>query len=203
VYSWDDASNNRALISGRSALIFNPLSAWASALKDNPPVGAQIWHHPLPAGKHGRWFPSISPFLGIWDFSWNKSAAKDLIAWLGERDQVKASVIASHGFDIPVFAGLTDFPIWAEAGPPKGTLLNYPLRPAHHAMAIVPGAPAPPPIAAGIFVQWVQPKFAGRGSRAPRALRRIAQPRCPWRQRVRHRSLRTVRRSRRSRPRNC
>ncbi|MFB9971642.1 ABC transporter substrate-binding protein [Pseudoroseomonas cervicalis] len=31
VFSWDDASNNRALISGRSALIFNPPSAWAVA----------------------------------------------------------------------------------------------------------------------------------------------------------------------------
>src|SRR5690606_18496137 len=31
VYAWDDASNNRALISGRSALIFNPPSTWAVA----------------------------------------------------------------------------------------------------------------------------------------------------------------------------
>jgi hypothetical protein len=148
VYTWNDASNNRALISGKSALIFNPPSAWASAVKDNPPVGAQIWHHPLPAGKHGRWLPWNPAFLGIWDFSPNKSAAKDLIAWLGERD--------------PVFTGLTDFPIWAEAGPPKGTLFNFPLRAAHHAKAIAPGAPAPPPIAAAVYAQWVLPKLAGR-----------------------------------------
>jgi ABC-type glycerol-3-phosphate transport system substrate-binding protein len=31
VWAWDDGSNNRALISGRSALIFNPPSAWAVA----------------------------------------------------------------------------------------------------------------------------------------------------------------------------
>ena len=36
VYSWDDASNNRALISGKSALIFNPPSAWVVAMRDNP-----------------------------------------------------------------------------------------------------------------------------------------------------------------------
>jgi hypothetical protein len=84
VYTWNNASNNRALISGKSALIFNPPSAWASAVKDNPPVGAQIWHYPLPAGKHGRWLPWIPAFLGIWDFGPNKSAAKDLVAWLGE-----------------------------------------------------------------------------------------------------------------------
>jgi ABC-type glycerol-3-phosphate transport system substrate-binding protein len=161
VFTWKEASNNRALISGKSALIFNPPSAWASAVKDDPPVGAQIWHHPLPAGKHGRWLPWDPAFLGIWDFSPNKSAAKDLIAWLGERDQVEASLIASRGYDIPVFTDLTDFQIWAEAGPPKGTLFNYPLRSAHHAKIIVPGAPAPPPIAAAIYTQWVLPKLAG------------------------------------------
>ena len=34
--SYDDASNNRALISGESALIWNPPSAWAVARRDNP-----------------------------------------------------------------------------------------------------------------------------------------------------------------------
>ena len=34
--SFDDASNNRALISGKSALIFNPPSAWAVAKRDAP-----------------------------------------------------------------------------------------------------------------------------------------------------------------------
>ena len=90
----------------------------------------------------------------------------ELSAWLGERDQVEASLIASQGYDIPVFTGLTGFRVWAEAGPPKGTLFNYPLRPAHHAKAIVPGAPAPPPIAAGIDAQWVLPKLAGRVTQA-------------------------------------
>jgi ABC-type glycerol-3-phosphate transport system substrate-binding protein len=37
--AYDDASNNRALISGKSALIFNPPSAWAVAVRDNRPVG--------------------------------------------------------------------------------------------------------------------------------------------------------------------
>ena len=41
-YSYDDASNNRALISGKSALIFNPPSAWAVAKRDNPPVGGGL-----------------------------------------------------------------------------------------------------------------------------------------------------------------
>ena len=140
----------------------NPPSAWPSAVKENPPVSAQIWHHPLPAGPGGRFLPWAPAFLAIWSFSRNKSAAKDLIAWLGEREQVEASLIASQGYDVPAFSGLADFPVWAEEGPPKGTLFNYPLRPAHRAAAIVPGQPAPPEIAASISGNWVLPKLGGR-----------------------------------------
>ena len=34
VYAWDDAGNNKALISGQASLIFNPPSAWAVAVRD-------------------------------------------------------------------------------------------------------------------------------------------------------------------------
>ncbi|MGH7152810.1 MAG: ABC transporter substrate-binding protein, partial [Acetobacteraceae bacterium] len=124
VYAWTSASNNRALISGKSALIFNPPSAWASAVKTNPTIGEQIWHHPLPGGKYGRFLPWGPTFLGIWNFSRNKTAAKELITWLGERAQVEATLVTSQGYDVPPFASLNDFPIWAEAEPPKGTLYN-------------------------------------------------------------------------------
>ena len=40
--SYDDASNNRALISGKSALIFNPPSAWAVAKRDAPRRGGGL-----------------------------------------------------------------------------------------------------------------------------------------------------------------
>jgi hypothetical protein len=162
VYTWNDASNNRALIAGKSALIFNPPSAWAGAVKDNPAVGEQIWHHPLPAGQRGRFLPWEPKFLAVWSFARNKSAARDLIAWLSERAQVEASLNASHGYDAPVFTSLTEFPIWAEAGPPKGTLYNCTLPPAHRAVPAVVGAPAPPTIARQISVQRVLPKLAAQ-----------------------------------------
>jgi len=38
VSAWDDASNNKWLISGRGALIMNPPSAWAVAKRDAPAV---------------------------------------------------------------------------------------------------------------------------------------------------------------------
>lgn len=39
--SWDDASNNKWLISGRGAMILNPPSAWAVAKRDAPQVAEQ------------------------------------------------------------------------------------------------------------------------------------------------------------------
>ena len=42
VPSWDDASNNKFLISGQGALIMNPPSAWAVAKRDAPKVAEQL-----------------------------------------------------------------------------------------------------------------------------------------------------------------
>jgi ABC-type glycerol-3-phosphate transport system substrate-binding protein len=162
VYSWDNASNNRALISGRSALIFNPPSAWAAALQDNRPVGEQIWHHPLPAGEHGRFAPFNSSFWGIWNFSKNKTAATELIEWLSQREQVERLCVGSQGYDVPPFMSMTNFPIWEQAGPPKGTLYNYPLKPGHHAEPSMAGWPAPPKIMAQIQNQAVMPQMIAR-----------------------------------------
>jgi hypothetical protein len=162
VYSWDNASNNRALISGRSALIFNPPSAWIAALQHNPAVAEQIWHHPLPAGPRGRYTPFAPAFWGIWKFSRNKTAARELIEWLSQREQVERLCAASRGYDIPPFISMTDFPVWAEEGPPKGTVYHYPIRPQHHAEPSVPGWPAPPRIANQITASAVMPKMIAR-----------------------------------------
>src|SRR5438128_686139 len=51
VFAWDDASNNKALISGQSALIFNAHSAWAVAKRDAPKVAEQLWTFPAQRGR--------------------------------------------------------------------------------------------------------------------------------------------------------
>ena len=67
--SYDDASNNRALISGKTALIFNPPSAWAVARRDNIKVAADCWTFPAPSGPKGRFVPTLSFFWGVYNFS--------------------------------------------------------------------------------------------------------------------------------------
>jgi ABC-type glycerol-3-phosphate transport system substrate-binding protein len=73
--SYDDASNNRALISGQSALIFNPPSAWAVAKRDAPAIAADTRSFQAPAGTEGRFAPYLPYFWGVWGFSKNKTAA--------------------------------------------------------------------------------------------------------------------------------
>ena len=49
--AWDDASNNKWLISGTGALIFNPPSAWAVAKRDAPQVAEKCWTTASPRGR--------------------------------------------------------------------------------------------------------------------------------------------------------
>ena len=160
VVGWDNASNNKALIAGKSALIMNPPSAWAVAKRDNPKVAEQLWTFPSPRGPKGRYEPYLPYFWGIWKFSKNKTAAKSLLLHISERSAVEKTVAASQGYDIPAFAGLRNFKTWAEEGPPKGTLYHYPPKPDQ--ILSVAGYPAPPKIAVQIYTQALMTKMVAR-----------------------------------------
>lgn len=152
--SYDDASNNRALISGDAALVCNPPSAWAVALRDNRPVAEDSWTMSMPKGPKGRMVPSLFYLWGIWKFAPNKSAAKELILYLSEREQVEERCSAVAGYDIPPFDSMLDFKVWVETGPPKGVVYNYPIRKgvAEPWIAMVP---APPNIAVQAYNQGI------------------------------------------------
>jgi hypothetical protein len=160
--SYDDASNNRALISGKSALIFNPPSAWAVAVRDNPAVGADCWTFPTPSGPKGRFVPTQTYFWGVYNFSQNKSAGKDLVEFLMQRDNVEARDITSSGYDLPPYAKLTDFKVWEEVGPPKGTVYNYPIRPGGGQKPSLTASEAAPEVAVQIYNRGVHNQMFAR-----------------------------------------
>jgi hypothetical protein len=160
--SYDDASNNRALISGKSALIFNPPSAWAVAKRDAPAVAADCWTFPAPSGPKGRFVPTQSYFWGTYSFSPNKSAGKDLVEFLMQRENVEARDIASEGYDLPPYAKLNDFKIWEEVGPPKGTVFNYPLRSASGQKPSLTASEAAPEVAVQIYNRGVHNQMFAR-----------------------------------------
>jgi ABC-type glycerol-3-phosphate transport system substrate-binding protein len=159
--AWDDASNNKWLVSGRGAHIMNPPSAWAVAKRDSPQIAEQLWTHGFPVGPKGRFAPFLPYFWGIWNFSKNIPAAKSLLVHLSSRSAAEKMVAASGGYDLPSFARFTDFKTWAEEGPPKGTLYHYP-NPHNHQVLSIAAAPAPPKIAFQIYTDGLQTKMIVR-----------------------------------------
>jgi ABC-type glycerol-3-phosphate transport system substrate-binding protein len=159
--AWDDASNNKWLISGRGAMIMNPPSAWAVAKRDAPQVAEQCWTHGFPIGPKGRFAPFLPWFWSIWTFSKNKEAAKSLLVHLSQPNSIEKFVAASGGFDLPAFEKLTTLKTWAEEGPPKGTLYHYP-NPYKHQMLSIAASPAPPKVAQQIYGQAILTKMCVR-----------------------------------------
>jgi ABC-type glycerol-3-phosphate transport system substrate-binding protein len=161
VPSWDDASNNKFLVSGQGALIMNPPSAWAVAKRDAPQVAEQLWTHGFPVGPKGRYAPFLPYFWGVWNFSKNQSAAKSLITFLSQASSAEKMTNASQGYDLPSFEKLTTFKVWAEESPPKGTLYHYP-NPHNHQTLSIAAAPAPHKIAEQIYTQAIQTQMVVR-----------------------------------------
>jgi hypothetical protein len=159
---YDDASNNKILIAGRSAMIWNPPSAWFVATRDAPEVAADCWTFPNPKGKMGRLVPMRPYFWGIWNFSKMKPAAKDFLTWISQREQVEELTNASFGYDIPPFKSMANFKIWEDVAPPKGTVYNYPVRPWHDAKYYVPGQSAPPELAVQMWNRYITPSLVAR-----------------------------------------
>jgi ABC-type glycerol-3-phosphate transport system substrate-binding protein len=161
VPSWDDASNNKFLVSGQGTLIMNPPSAWAVAKRDAPQVAEQLWTHGFPVGPKGRYAPFLPYFWGVWNFSKNQSAAKSLITFLSQPSSAEKMTNASQGYDLPSFEKLTTFKVWAEESPPKGTLYHYP-NPHNHQTLSIAASPAPPKIAQQIYSQATLTKMIVR-----------------------------------------
>jgi ABC-type glycerol-3-phosphate transport system substrate-binding protein len=157
VFAWDNASNNKSLISGQTSLIQNPPSAYAVAKRDAPKIAEQLWTFHSPKGPKGRFDPTTGYYWAIWNFSKNKSAAKSLLTFLSRRESQDKLVTASVGFDLPVFEKLRDFKIYEEEGPPKGT--NYNMVARGDVISSIVGYPAPLKIGTQMYAQATIPKM--------------------------------------------
>jgi ABC-type glycerol-3-phosphate transport system substrate-binding protein len=159
--AWDDSSNNKWLLSGKGALIFNPPSAWAVSKRDAPQVAEKCWTIGFPKGPKGRFNPILPRFYGLWSFSKNKPAARSLLEYLAMRAVAEKQVAASQGYDIPPYSKFNDFKTWEEDGPPKGTLSHYPIKGGDQVAGVV-CSPAPPLIAAQMWAQAFQSQMIVR-----------------------------------------
>jgi hypothetical protein len=169
IYGWDDASNNRWLISGKGSAIINPPSAWTVAKRDQPAVAAQVWHHDVPRGPKGHFRGALPFSWGIWRFSKAKQAAKDLLLHVSQREIQWKLITASQGYDYPQLPSFMDHPVWTEIGPPPGGQYNYPVR--GDEKLIVAGWPAKQEYGVQIYYKWLLPTMVGKatsGGMAPR-----------------------------------
>src|SRR5437867_3562924 len=129
VLSWDDASNNRFILSGKGSWIHNPISPYNAALKEKMPIADDINHHTSPAGPAG--IHSAVPILGlgVWKFSKNIDVAKEFIQFLFRKENYYAWIVASNAFNHPPLRHFADHPIWARN--PKFAMLPKEAEYAH------------------------------------------------------------------------
>jgi hypothetical protein len=116
----------------------------------------------MPAGPQGRFLAYLPWNSAIWAFGRNKTQAKALLEFLSERESAEITTNTSNGYDIPPFATMSDFKIWETEGPPVGTVFNYPLKPHHQAQTSIAFAPAPPELAAQMYIQALNTKVIAR-----------------------------------------
>ena len=100
--------------------------------------GGGLLDLPGAGGSEGPVHADCAFFWGVWKFSQNKTAGKELIAYLMEREQVEERCNGG-GYDLPPFASMVDFKVWETVEPPKGTVYNYPIRPWHNAKPSLDG----------------------------------------------------------------
>ena len=153
VYAWDDAGNNRWLISGKGSGIMNPPSAWTVAKRDNPKVAENCWTHPVPKGPEWPLRRSASAILRSVEVLQEQAGGERPPAYISQKESVAQLVAASIGYDLPSFKTMYDLPTWKTVEPPVGTVYGYPPR--GDEQTSIFGAPARSEVGAQIYNQAI------------------------------------------------
>ncbi|HET7198053.1 MAG TPA: extracellular solute-binding protein [Burkholderiales bacterium] len=109
VLSWDDASNNRYIQSGRASWIHNPISAYRTTQKSNPETADKIFLWKTPAGPVRRIAAGQPNCYVVWKFSRNQEAAKEYLRYFAAH--YKDAFAASEGYNHPMIPGLVPAPM--------------------------------------------------------------------------------------------
>jgi multiple sugar transport system substrate-binding protein len=117
VLSWDDASNNRFLASGRGSWIHNPISAYRSIQKSNPALADKLFVWKTPAGPVRRLAAGAPNSYIVWKFARNKETALEFLRYYA--DHYTDAFKASTGYDHPLFDNLVPKPMPILSGDPS------------------------------------------------------------------------------------
>ena len=156
VLSWDDASNNRFILSGKGSWIHNPISPYNTALAKKMPIADDINHHNSPAGPAGTHSAPPIQTVGIWNFSKNVDLAKEFLRFHFGKENFDKWIVASNAFNHPPLRNLADHPVWANN--PKFVMLPKEAEFAHPR-----GWPAKPNAAVRLIdVNYVLPDMVAK-----------------------------------------
>jgi multiple sugar transport system substrate-binding protein len=156
VLSWDDASNNRAYMSGKYAWVHNAVSIYAMLPKDAPHLRPVTNHAHSPAGPAGRHATAIPINYGIWKFSKNQQLAREFLAYIAEAERLSANFEATETYNHPLLKNFERHPYWDKD--PKLSGLRLYQRDAH-----MIGWPGPPNRKAELVrSQWIVPNMMAK-----------------------------------------
>jgi multiple sugar transport system substrate-binding protein len=112
VLSWDNASNNQWLNSGKGSWIHNPISHYVVAKEKKMPVADLTGFHLSPAGPGGRHTVGVPRSLGIWKFSKNVDVAREFLRWFFEPAQYQEWIMSGDNYNHPVWRDMENHPVW-------------------------------------------------------------------------------------------
>ena len=112
VLSWDNASNNQWLNSGKGSWIHNPISHYVVARQHKMPVADLTGFHPSPAGPAGRHTVGVPRSLGIWKFSKNVEVAREFLKWFFEPAQYQEWIVSGDNYNHPCWRDMENHAVW-------------------------------------------------------------------------------------------
>ncbi len=120
--AWDDSSNNRAFLSGTICSTLNGASIYIESLRKpdqyktekGEPMKSDILHAPLPKGPAGQFAYHIIFSHMVMKYSKNQKAAKDLLLWLGTKENFEKWFLTQKGFSVGSTRDWEKHPMWKE-----------------------------------------------------------------------------------------
>lgn len=112
ILAWDNAGNNRFILSGRGSWTLNPSSVYVTAKRTNPDIAVNINHHGALLGPKGRFGMGDFYSFGIWKFARNKEAAKDFLRFFYEEENQNRYIETGGGFNMPAHPKFDRHPVW-------------------------------------------------------------------------------------------
>ena len=154
VYAWDDAGNNRWLISGKGSSIMNPPSAWAVAKRDNPEVAANCWTHPMPQRPEGPLRRATAAVLRPVELLQEQAGGEGPSdSTSRRRNRPRSWCRLRPATTCRRSRPCTISPTWQTVEPPVGTVYGYPPR--GDEQTSIAGAPARSEVGAQIYNQAI------------------------------------------------